>query len=508
MTAVTALPERTSEPAAAEARRVVRAYYLAMAIPCELDIVISAIYCWVHGLWDLFLSNLIMDLVVLLGGAMIMAHRLIRPIADYLFRDGQFTDIQRRLTQLPLLSAQGYVLLYAPLMLFRVLLPKIGVQLDPLIPVATWADIIATLIIQVMFIFVFTYFMISGYLERLCSFLFRSRQVNLDLFFGRFQVKLAVALGFVGIGPLTLVAVEMFSYSGERLMREVAVDLLAAAFGLGVTLYWVATSLARPLARLSSGLQKVAAGDLAVRLPVTSNEEIGQATAQFNRMAAGLRERDFLRETFGKYVSESVATAILKESDGAGHLQGETRSATLLFTDIDGFTTISELMSPAQLIAMLNEYLSIVLEPIQRHGGVVSGFIGDGLFASFNLPASHESHANAAIAAAIDIQDRLNAHQFTDGLRLTTRIGIHTGPVIGGTVGHADRLTYTLLGDAVNTAARLQEMNKTYQTRILVSHETLRLVGENYDAIPVGEVEIRGRVERIPAYSVTGHRTT
>src|SRR5262249_7785969 len=151
------------------------------------------------------------------------------------------------------------------------------------------------------FIFVFTYFMISGYLERLCHFMFTHRGVNLDLFFGRFQIKLAVALGFVGLGPLTLVAVEMFSYTGDRLMREVAVDLLAAAFGLGIPLYWVSRSLARPIARLNDGLQRVAAGELATRLPVTSNEEIGQATAQFNRMAAGLRERDFLRETFGKY---------------------------------------------------------------------------------------------------------------------------------------------------------------------------------------------------------------
>src|SRR5262245_19745381 len=124
-------------------------------------------------------------------------------------------------------------------------------------------------------------------------------------------------------------------------------------------------------------MSRVEAGELDVRLPVTSNEEIGKLTSRFNEMVAGLRDRQRIRETFGKYVSESVASALLRET-GDGRLEGETREATVLFTDIDGFTTLSEHVAPEVLIEVLNEYLEVVVEPIQRHGGVVNCFIGDG----------------------------------------------------------------------------------------------------------------------------------
>jgi class 3 adenylate cyclase len=238
-----------------------------------------------------------------------------------------------------------------------------------------------------------------------------------------------------------------------------------------------------------------------VRLPVTSNEEIGKLTAQFNQMVEGLRERQRIRETFGKYMSESVASALLKQT-GDGRLSGETREATLLFTDIEGFTTLSERLAPDLLIAVLNEYLEAVVEPIQRHGGVVNSFIGDGLFASFNLPLAKAGHAASAVAAALDIQRATAERRFAGDVRLITRVGINTGTVIGGTIGAGDRLGYTLLGDAVNTAARLQVLNKEHGTRILVSETTRQLAGERFSFRSIGEVAIRGRTGRLQVYAV------
>jgi class 3 adenylate cyclase len=200
-------------------------------------------------------------------------------------------------------------------------------------------------------------------------------------------------------------------------------------------------------------------------------------------------------------VSESVASALLHQS-ADGRLSGETREATLLFTDISGFTTLSEQLQPDTLIAVLNEYLEIVLEPIQRHGGVVNAFSGDGLFASFNLPLANEAHARCAVAAAIEIQRALEGRVFAGDVRLATRIGVNSGAVIGGTIGAGDRLSYTVLGDAVNTAARLQELNKAYGTRILVSEATRLLAGDGFGFAPIGDVAIRGRTGTLVVYRV------
>jgi len=476
-------------------------YYLAMAVPFVIDLVVSVIYCWVNRLPQLLPVNVITDLVVLLAGGHVGARYLFLPIRRYLQSGRDFAGIERPLTQLPLRSAMWIMWLYLPLLLYRVVVPMLFDIAPADVPQPTWLDAGLTVIVQTIFIFVVVYFLTSDYLERLCHFLFDRHGVNLGLFFGRFALKVGVALGFSAVAPLALIAGEIFSYSGDRLIREVAVDLLASAFGLVVILYWVSRSLTRPLARLDSGMGKVAEGDLSVRLPVTSNEEIGELTSRFNQMVEGLRERQRIRETFGKYVSESVASALLRQS-GDGRLSGETGVATLMFTDIAGFTTLSERLAPDLLIAVLNEYLEVVVEPIQRHGGVVNSFIGDGLFASFNLPLANDDHAAAAVAAAIDIQRALADRVFTGNIRLATRIGINSGTVIGGTIGAGSRLSYTLLGDAVNTAARLQELNKAHGTETLVTDATRCLIGERFGFRRIGEVPIRGRTEALVLHTV------
>jgi class 3 adenylate cyclase len=486
---------------ASEATLLEWRYYMAMAAPFVIDAVISAIFNWVHGLPELFLQNLMISAAVLLVGVHLWVRPLFRPIRRFLQTGEDFNAFERSLTQLPLRSARRVSLLYLLILIFRLLLPLVFDAMRlPGLPMQTWTDVTITILVSATFIFVVVYFLISAYLERLCAFLFERHGVNLGLFFGRFAAKVGVALVFTAVAPPALIAGDLFSYEGDLLIREVAVDLVASAFGLGVTLFWVGRSLTRPLARLGIGMKQVADGDLGVRLPVTSNEEIGALTSRFNQMVEGLRERRQIRETFGKYVSESVAAALLRQT-GDGRLLGETREATLLFTDIEGFTTLSERLAPDLLIAVLNEYLEAVVEPIQRHGGVVNSFIGDGLFASFNMPLANAAHAASAVTAALEIQ-RATERRFAGDVRLATRIGINTGTVIGGTIGAGDRLGYTLLGDAVNTAARLQELNKLHGTRILLTEATRERAGAEFRFRPIGEVPIRGRSATLVVHTV------
>jgi class 3 adenylate cyclase len=219
-------------------------------------------------------------------------------------------------------------------------------------------------------------------------------------------------------------------------------------------------------------------------------------------MVEGLREREKIRETFGRYVDESVAATILRRQ-GEGAKFGETAEATILFTDIAGFTTLAEYLTPGELVGALNEYLETVLEPIRAHGGVVNTFIGDGLFASFNMPLACEDHAAAAVRAAIDIQRAVGSRTFGDqGVALATRIGISTGSVIGGSVGAGQRMSFTLLGDTVNLAARLEELNKQHGTRILASQSTREACGNRFAFHALGNVAVRGRSEPVAIFSI------
>ena len=484
-----------------------RRYLLMATSALPVDIAFTLVFIVMTGAWS-FAPRSLGAAVILLGGVnYLLARRLFAPIERYLKGEANFDDIQRRLTQLPILTAQRVGVLMLVLTVFR--LTATYVFTDPGmtgVPQPTIAQVISLCIIFPVFFFTYTYFVISDYLAGLCTFIFHRFGHNLGLFFGSYNVKLIVALLVISVAPIAAIIVALFSHEGDRLKFEVANVVVVTIMAVAVSAYFITRSLLGPIRNLSQAMGKVAQGDLSERVPVTSNDEVGELTGQFNNMVEGLRERERFRETFGRYVDESVAATILKR-EGEGVLAGETREATVLFTDIAGFTTIAEHLAPDALVAALNEYLETVLEPIRAHGGVVNTFIGDGLFASFNMPLACESHACAAVRAAIEIQRAVGGGRtFGDmGAAFATRIGISTGHVIGGSVGAGRRLTFTLLGDTVNLAARLEQLNKDYGTRILVSNSTREACGDQFVFRDLGSVAVRGRSDAANVFSVDPH---
>lgn len=183
--------------------------------------------------------------------------------------------------------------------------------------------------------------------------------------------------------------------------------------------------------------------------------------------------------------------------------QGEEQEATILFADLEKFTSLSEAIEPTDVINTLNEYFAAVAVPLEQYGGVITQFQGDAILASFNLPRSHSDHARNAIQAALAIQEILDSRYFGKQQRLRARIGINTGRVVGGLVGTPDRLNYTVHSDAVNLAARLESLNKEYGTSILISNSTrLAAPKEAFIYRALGEVQIRGRHSLTPIYTV------
>ena len=286
----------------------------------------------------------------------------------------------------------------------------------------------------------------------------------------------------------------------ERVIASVVAGL--AVLVLSVTLAaWLGARASRPIRALATAARSIEARGLdgIVPLPPSRVTEFDDANRSFNRMVAGLRESELVRETLGRFVPTDVAKSLLTEG---GELAPEQAQATVLFCDLEGFTALTETLGPAGIVELLNEYFEVMVEILERHRGVVTQFQGDAILATFNVPVPDQAHAANALRAAIEMQDATRHREFS-GKRIGNRIGINTGRLIAGAVGAKGRLSYTVHGDAVNLAARLEALNKELGTRILVSAATAEQV-EGFDLEPMGEVGVRGQTERVRIHAIRG----
>ena len=287
------------------------------------------------------------------------------------------------------------------------------------------------------------------------------------------------SVGLVGVD------VEVVQIAGLR--RQVLM-VVASAFGVAFVLLslasiLVARSVRRPLTKLIDGTAAIARGDLTTRLHMQQRDEFGVMGRHFDSMAEALQDREFVRETFGRYVSEDVAKLLLDQRIHT-ELAGEERVVTVLFSDIRGYSSISERLPPVQVVDMLNRYLSAMNEVIDEHKGCVIEFLGDAILAVFGAPHYLPDHSERAVRCALRMRERLvelnqewrqsGLSQYWQGMTdegLSERIGIHTGPVVAGNLGGTTRMKYAVIGDSVNVASRLESLNKELDTDILVSEQ-------------------------------------
>jgi len=283
---------------------------------------------------------------------------------------------------------------------------------------------------------------------------------------------------------------------------------LTAVVGLVVALV-LARGIATPLISLSRTAERVRGGDYNAQVAVTSRDEIGTLQDAFNHMVRGLHERERMRSLFGRAVSPEVAGLFMS---GQLKLGGEVREVTILFSDIRGFTSLSEPLPPEQVIAFVNEYLDEMHEAIQGAGGIVHKLGGDSIMALFGAPAADPHSAQTALRAALRMRARLAAlnerRRARGDVPLRIGIGINTGPVVAGGVGSEDRLEYTVLGDAVNVAARLESLTKDFpEYDILISDSTLYALSDRdqMETVDLGEVKVKGKTETVRVLAVLEH---
>jgi len=254
-----------------------------------------------------------------------------------------------------------------------------------------------------------------------------------------------------------------------------------------------AHSVVAPLLSVRDAMQEVEKGRLDTDVVVYDGTELGQLQSGFNAMVHGLREREQIRDLFGRHVGHEVAAAAAALGAGEIELGGETRVCSVLFVDLVGSTTYATEHGPTEVVAVLNRFFGVVVDEVDRHHGLVNKFIGDAVLAIFGAPVELPDHAAAALAAARTIAVRLAAEVPEVG----AGIGVATGQVVAGNVGHEQRFEYTVIGDAVNSAARLTDLAKDVPGRVLASWDAVTAAGEpeagHWSAY--GETVLRGRTE-------------
>ena len=319
------------------------------------------------------------------------------------------------------------------------------------------------------------------------------------------RIGLAVRLGLffllLGLSPLALTWIA----STLRPVGLVGRDLVVLGAGSVALNFFLLLLFAREVSEqtglLTRALSSVGQGNLDTRADSFSPDEFGYLARGINRMIHGLRDRERIRNLFGMYVSPEVSRAVI---DGKVRMEGELREVTVLFLDIRNFTQFSANNPPATVVAMLNIVFASMQEVLQANGGTINKFLGDGFLAVFNAPLDCPGHARRAVEAALGMEQRtaqLNRELNREGRSLDIGIGIDTGIVVAGNVGAEDRKEYTVIGDAVNQASRIEQHNKVAGTRILISERTWQTSGLD-DGRSLPPVMLKGLPEALTLYTV------
>lgn len=309
---------------------------------------------------------------------------------------------------------------------------------------------------------------------------------------------------------------EAAAHEAEILRLNLLITIAAAISGL-LFASLVTSGLMRPIRRLVAGTQAVERGQLDTEVPVTSRDEIGALTQSFNAMVGELRVKERIKDTFGKYVDPRIVQSLLDQPDIAT-AAGERRLVTVFFSDIEGFTSIGESLTPGGLVTVINEYFTVMSEPITRHGGIIDKYIGDAIMAFWAPPfVPSGEQASRACLAALDqlallpdyqqaLPDLMGVRQGVPQVRM--RIGIATGEVVIGNIGSQKVKGYTVMGDAVNLASRLEGAAKQYGVRMLISERTVEMVRGDIDTREVDAIRVTGKTEPARVFEILGRKGT
>lgn len=321
-------------------------------------------------------------------------------------------------------------------------------------------------------------------------------------------------LGMMAVTVLMMVLLDVYYLLDQDFSRsdvywgifkEIAFALVVL-LGLSVIIIKrYAANLKQVMGLQLAAMEEISRGNLDRQVPVLTSDEFARFAQKTNEMMIGLQERDYCRSSFEKYVSPEVSRKILKDDIAAS---GEMIDVTVLFCDLRDYTSFAESRNPHEVVGFLNQYFAVMEPVIRKHGGVVIQFIGDEIEAAFGAPKPLDHHPDKAVKAAWEMQvvlNQLNDERRQKGESVVRHgIGIHSGMVLAGNVGSQARLSYALVGDTVNLASRVQVLNKTCGTDILLTRATRdRLAATKEKVQRVGRFPIKGKSDEVEVFTLT-----
>lgn len=292
------------------------------------------------------------------------------------------------------------------------------------------------------------------------------------------------------------------------ILFAMSVSMVSITFGLA-SAWLMAQLVTEPVRQLRRAAERVGAGDLDVNVKLSRADDFGPLIDEFNQMVRGLKERTRIQETFGRHVGEAAAREILAQGSGQ---TGNQKNITVMFVDLRNFTALSSELPPGEVVAILNLFLTEMVEIVEHHGGMVNKFLGDGFMALFGAIGTETTHPDCALAAGqkivaamtrINDLFRSNDRDEVSNVQLAIGVGIHTGPAIVGSIGSSKRLEYTAIGDTVNVASRIESLTKSLGVPLLFSSSTH---DQLEDAVPSREFppqQVKGKPDPVSVYTTT-----
>ena len=311
-----------------------------------------------------------------------------------------------------------------------------------------------------------------------------------------------------GLGVISTIAEEKAFEAVQRIERKnlfLLFMILSLSF---LFVYLFSKTLSIPIVRLVTATKRIESGDYQVDLLPTTQDEIGVLTSSFRSMAKGLLERERIKEEFGKFVNPEIAERALQ---GDISLGGVKKQCTVFFSDIRSFTSLSESKKPEEVVHILNQYFTAMVECVHATGGVVDKFIGDAVMAHWGAILPESDTERKAVETALLMRKalmELNDKFQKEGISpIRIGCGINSGPVIAGQIGSQKRLEFTVIGDTVNLASRIEYLNKEFGSDILISESTFDALNDEFDCVPMKPISVRGKTNLQKTYAVLGKKT-